>query len=242
MTHKKTQSVTIEDAGDGDAWIPIPPEILERLGWHIGDEIDVIDIGPGRLSFGKIDAIKPNQPARAPISQSLPLTEIFTALDFAANRHKHQRRKGGTQEPYINHLIEVVYLLTSVANICDVDILSAAILHDVIEDTETTLEEISILFGARVCHWVAALTDDKTLPKDERKRQVLAHLPTADEAVRLIKLSDLCSNVVSIPAEWDQERTKAYLGWTQQAAALCAGISPTLDAVFKARSQFIELT
>lgn len=246
MTHKKNWTVEIEDAGDGDAWIPIPDEILSKLGWQIYDEIDVVDIGPGRLSFRKVDSITPDQLVINSKPQSpkslLPFAELLDTLNYAADRHIQQRRKGATQEPYINHLIEVAYLLATVAKVQDINILNAAILHDVIEDTDATLQEISDLFGARVTGWVAALTDDKTQPKDERKQQVLEHLPTADQAVRLIKLADLCSNVASIPDDWDAARVKAYRDWAQQAATLCAGISPELDAVFKARNQFFELT
>lgn len=240
MIHKKTWTVEIDDAGNGDGWLPIPGEMLTQLGWQEGDEIDIVDIGLGRLSIHKVDNCTPIQADPASKIQLHPLAELLGTVNYAADRHSQQRRKGGTQEPYINHLIEVAHLLATVAKVQDTYILSAAILHDVIEDTNATLQEVSDLFGSQVAEWVAALTDDKTLPKDERKRQVLMHLPNADEAVRLIKLADLCSNVASVPDGWEPERIEAYLSWAHQTAALCTGICPELDAVFKARQELFR--
>lgn len=168
-------------------------------------------------------------------TQTHPLAQLLATIHFAAGRHSHQRRKGGTQAPYINHLIEVAHLLATVAKIHDVCILNAAILHDVIEDSDTTIQEVSDQFGTQVAQWVAELSDDKTLPKDQRKQLILQHLPTAHEAVKLIKLADLSSNIQSIPDDWDDARKIAYLEWVQQAAMLCAGISPELDTVFRER-------
>ena len=163
------------------------------------------------------------------------LPDLFRALNFAAKRHSEQRRKGAGAEPYVNHLVEVGFLLSDVGKVQDSDTLIAAILHDIIEDTPTTLIEIDELFGPRVMQLVGALTDDKLLPKAERKQLVLAHLITADESVKLIKLVDLCSNINSIPQEWSPDRLHEYLNWTRQVASLCAGVSPTLDELFLSR-------
>jgi (p)ppGpp synthase/HD superfamily hydrolase len=108
-------------------------------------------------------------------------------------------------------------------------------LHDTVEDTETTIEEIEQRFGARVRELVAALTDDKSLPRAERKALVLEHLKTADDSTKLVKLADLSSNIASFPSDWSIERQHSYLDWSKHAAKLCAGVSPALDALYESR-------
>src|SRR5688500_13037593 len=105
---------------------------------------------------------------------------LLRALDFAAEHHSEQRRKGPAGAAYINHLIEVAALLASVGGIEDEDVLVSAVLHDVVEDTPISLEEVGRSFGARVQQIVGSLTDDKALPKDDRKRLVLERLVDAD--------------------------------------------------------------
>lgn len=165
------------------------------------------------------------------------LPDLLRALQFVAQRHADKRRKGPGGDPYINHLIEVVRLLADVAGVADQDILIASLLHDTLEDTATTKNEIQMSFGTRVLELVDAVTDDKSLPKAERKKQILKHLADAEEAVKLIKLADLCSNVASLPTDWPEQRLHDYLDWTRQAAALCAQVSATLDEEFARRWQ-----
>jgi (p)ppGpp synthase/HD superfamily hydrolase len=165
------------------------------------------------------------------------LSDLFRALQFAAERHSAQRRKGPGAEPYINHLLEVGFLLSDIAQVQDQEVLIAGVLHDAVEDTETSQSEIAELFGSRVSQLVAAVTDDKSLPKAERKQLVLDHLASADEAVKLIKLADLCSNISSVPTDWPTERIREYLAWAGQAAALCAGVSAPLDDLFDTRME-----
>ena len=162
--------------------------------------------------------------------------KLLRALDFAAEHHSDQRRKGPGGAPYVNHLIEVASLLANVGGIDDEDVLVSAVLHDVVEDTPISLEEVGRLFGQRVEQIVANLSDDKTLPKDERKRLVLERLVTADEATKVVKLADLCSNISSFPGDWPTQRRRDYLEWSRRAAALCAGVSTPLDAVYQERS------
>lgn len=160
------------------------------------------------------------------------LPQLFRTLEFVAVKHSDQRRKGASDTPYVNHLIEVAYLLADVAEVIDSDILIAGLLHDCVEDTDTSLDEVESLFGLTVRELVAALSDDKTLSKAERKRLVLEHLVSATDAVKLIKLADLCSNIKSVPMDWTSERTREYLDWARRAASLCFGINPALDDVF----------
>lgn len=165
------------------------------------------------------------------------LPDLFRAIHLAAQWHSTQRRKGPGAEPYINHLIEVGFLLSGTAGVTDRDTLIAGVLHDAIEDTGATPDEISERFGPRVCQLVLAVSDDKSLPKAERKKMVLEHLADAEDAIKLIKLADLCSNIASVPMDWDSVRLDEYFTWSRRVADRCAGVSPALDALFSSRWQ-----
>jgi guanosine-3',5'-bis(diphosphate) 3'-pyrophosphohydrolase len=156
------------------------------------------------------------------------------ALLFAARAHKDQRRKGNG-EPYINHLIEVAALLARVGGVEDADVLSAAVLHDVIEDTPVTAAEVERAFGARVRALVEAVTDDGRLPKAERKRLQVEHMRHAEPDARLIKLADHCSNVATLPADWSAARRREYLDWSAEVVRACAGTNAGLEQEHAAR-------
>jgi len=165
------------------------------------------------------------------------IAALLRALDFAAERHSAQRRKGPNGAPYVNHLIEVATLLANVGGVKDTEVLEAAVLHDVLEDTETTLEELSARFGERVSKLVASLTDDKSLSRAERKSLALERLLRAQPATKLVKLADLCSNVRAFPVDWSPERAREYLAWSARAAELCAGTNPALEELYRRRWQ-----
>jgi guanosine-3',5'-bis(diphosphate) 3'-pyrophosphohydrolase len=162
-------------------------------------------------------------------------SQLLEAIFFVAQRHSTQRRKGPGGQPYVNHLIEAAALLATVGGVTDVEVLMAAVLHDVLEDTPTTRDEVLALFGDRVLQLVDSVTDDKQLSRAERRQQVLDHLPEASEATKVIKMADLCSNVMTLPSDWAPERAREYLRWAHDAAALCAGINPPLDQLFRER-------
>jgi len=164
------------------------------------------------------------------------LTTLIKAINFAAKKHRSQKRKGADGEPYINHPLEVLNLLTSVGKIEDFNILIAAVLHDTIEDTETTEEEISKLFGAKVCKMVLELTDDKTLPKAERKQLQIEHAPHISKGAKQIKLCDKISNIRDIlenpPDGWSIQRRTAYVEWGEQVVAGLRGVNKNLEKCF----------
>ncbi|GLV41177.1 Metazoan SpoT homolog-1 [Carabus blaptoides fortunei] len=113
------------------------------------------------------------------------ITEIIRCINFAAIKHRKQRRKDYAQTPYINHPIGVAYILTEEAKITDGDVIQAAILHDTVEDTDTSFEEIESVFGTKIRNIVEEVTDDKNLAKEERKRLQIVHAPTSS-TVRLV--------------------------------------------------------
>jgi (p)ppGpp synthase/HD superfamily hydrolase len=149
------------------------------------------------------------------------IPRLLEALDFAAVRHSAQRRKGPDAAPYVNHLIEVASLVANVAQVEDVDVLIAAVLHDVIEDTPTTADEVSQRFGPRVRRFVEALSDDKSLPRQRRREITLEELPKMEPLVHVIKLADLASNIKLLPPNWTEERKLEYLEWSEHAATIC---------------------
>ena len=159
---------------------------------------------------------------------------LLRAVAFAAERHRGQRRKGAEASPYINHPIAVAATLASVAGVRDLDVLIAALLHDTVEDTETTADELEATFGRRVRQLVEEVTDDKSLAKDERKRWQAEHAPDLSQGAKLIKLADLAANVTDLtvrpPKDWSLERKRDYLDWEERVAAGCRGLNAALDA------------
>jgi (p)ppGpp synthase/HD superfamily hydrolase len=126
---------------------------------------------------------------------STEMTQLTRALVFAAEAHANQRRKGAAQEPYINHLLEVLDLVTQATNGDDIELLVSALLHDVIEDTAVTHEDLKAAFGERVLHIVTENSDDMSLPKDERRRQRIAAMAHKSTDARIVKIADLISNL-----------------------------------------------
>ena len=164
------------------------------------------------------------------------LNLLLRALRFSAEKHMVQRRKSAQRIPYINHPIEVAETLNSQGNITDIAILSAALLHDTVEDTETTLTELSQQFGQTVANLVAEVSDDKSLQPKERKRQQIIHAPTASHGAKQIKMADKICNIKDIthapPVGWSMQRKYAYLQWSQEVMAGLRGANPALEAYF----------
>ena len=161
---------------------------------------------------------------------------LLAAASFSAERHRDQRRKGARSTPYVNHPLEVAERLARVGGIDDLDILVAAILHDTIEDTETTADEIEDQFGSAVAALVIEVTDDKSLTSSERKRLEIEHAPHLTAGAKQIKLADKISNVADTesnpPSSWSRQRRRDYLDFAEQIALGCRGINKALDAEF----------
>jgi len=165
-----------------------------------------------------------------------PILTLADAYHFAAAKHVGQRRKGEAEEPYVNHLTEVADLVARATGGADVDVIVAAVLHDTVEDTETSFEEIADRFGKRVAGLVAEVTDDKTLLKAERKRLQIEHAARASQGAKIIKLADKTSNLramaFSPPKGWPAARRAEYLDWARQVVAGCRGANAWLEDQF----------
>ncbi|HLU47192.1 MAG TPA: HD domain-containing protein, partial [Planctomycetota bacterium] len=140
------------------------------------------------------------------------LVLLLRAIDIAAKAHRKQRRKDDKETPYINHPIEVARILADEGGVDDPEIITAALLHDTVEDTATSLDEIRGAFGDRVARIVGEVTDDKSLPKVERKRLQIIHASEISRGARLVKLADKISNLrglrSSVPKGWDAARVR----------------------------------
>jgi guanosine-3',5'-bis(diphosphate) 3'-pyrophosphohydrolase len=158
---------------------------------------------------------------------------LLRALHFAAEKHRDQRRKGAEAPPYINHPIEVAELLARVGEVTDLVTLQAAILHDTVEDTDTTPAELTEAFGAEVESVVAEVTDDKSLPWDDRKRRQVEHAASLSARAKLVKIADKISNVRGIihdpPTHWETRRILGYLDWTERVVNGCRGANAALE-------------
>ena len=161
---------------------------------------------------------------------------VARALDFAARKHSNQRRKGEAGEPYVNHLAEVARLVAEATEGKDTIAVLAALLHDAIEDTPTTREELEREFGREVADIVAEVTDDKSLPKAERKRLQVETAAGKSRRAKLVKIADKTSNLRSIakspPVGWDLERQREYFDWAARVVAGCRGTSAALERWF----------
>jgi (p)ppGpp synthase/HD superfamily hydrolase len=161
---------------------------------------------------------------------------LLHAIKFSAEKHRNQRRKGADAFPYINHPIDVADILWRIGSVRDIDTIVAAILHDTLEDTDTTPGEIAALFGKDVLALVEEVTDDKTLPKEERKRLQVINAHHKSTAAKLIKLADKISNVNDIrdspPQEWSIERRLNYLDWANNVALGLRGVNSALEEHF----------
>ena len=163
---------------------------------------------------------------------------VMRAADFAARRHTDQRRKGAAREPYTNHLTEVALLLAEAGKGSDGPLIAAGLLHDTLEDTVTEYEELVAVFGADIAGLVSECTDDKSLPKAERKRLQIETAASKSERARLIKIADKTSNlrtiVASPPEDWSAARSLEYVDWAEQVVSRCRGLNASLDQAFDA--------
>lgn len=171
-----------------------------------------------------------------PVPSSDPISVLLRAVDFAARKHRSQRRKDLEGSPYINHPIAVARVLLEEGGVQEVRVLAAALLHDTLEDTDTTPGELEAAFGGEIARIVQEVTDDKALPKEERKRLQVEHAPLASPEAKLVKLGDKICNLRDIqatpPHDWPEARKRAYVLWAAEVVAGCRGVNPGLERAF----------
>ncbi len=171
------------------------------------------------------------------------LTRLLEAVAFAAEKHRNQRRKDKEASPYINHPIALATLLAVTGGVDDIAVLQAAILHDTVEDTDTSFEELAQRFGTKVADIVAEVTDDKSLVKAQRKQLQIDHAPHASAEAALVKIADKICNLrdvaTSPPSHWPIERQREYFDWAKKVVdglpPVGAELRAAFDAAFAAR-------
>ena len=172
------------------------------------------------------------------IEAGFAIPALMEATLFAADKHRDCRRKDADGTPYINHPIMVVHLMAGIGGITDIEALQAGMLHDTIEDTDATPEEVEERFGRAVRDLVMEVTDDKTLLKDERKRLQIEHAPHLSPPAKVIKLADKIANLTDLvnspPAHWPLERKQAYVRWSGRVVQGCRGANASLEQVYSA--------
>jgi guanosine-3',5'-bis(diphosphate) 3'-pyrophosphohydrolase len=164
------------------------------------------------------------------------LKQLLKALAFAAHKHKDQRRKDVEASPYINHPIMLADILCNEGHVTDSEVICAALLHDTVEDTDTTPEELEREFGAAIRDIVMDVTDDKSLAKAERKQRQVEHAAHISDKAKLVKLADKISNLRDMaacpPSGWPLERRREYYDWARAVIDRLRGVHPSLEAIF----------
>jgi guanosine-3',5'-bis(diphosphate) 3'-pyrophosphohydrolase len=162
---------------------------------------------------------------------------IIKAARFAAERHRNQRRKDLEASPYINHPIALADVLANEGGVTDPVVLCAALLHDTIEDTETTADEIREAFGEEIESVVLEVTDDKSIKDKARRKELqVEHATQASFRAKLVKRADKICNLRDIaaspPSDWSKQRKAEYFDWAARVIAGLRGTHIGLEAAF----------
>ena len=162
---------------------------------------------------------------------------LIKALAFAADKHRNQRRKNVEASPYINHPISLADILCNEAHVTDVNVICGALLHDTVEDTETTAEELTTEFGQHISGIVMDVTDDKTIEDKQRRKQLqIEHAAHISDPAKLVKLADKISNLRDVandpPSGWSLERRRKYFDWAKRVIDQLRGVHPGLEVLF----------
>lgn len=161
---------------------------------------------------------------------------VMRAADFAAERHSRQRRKGPDHEPYVNHLLEVAHLLAGSASGQDPRLIAAGLLHDTIEDTATTYDDLVRAFDRDIADIVMEVTDDKLLRKDERKRLQVESITRKSRRAQLVVIADKTANLGSLvrgaPPDWTRGRIVEYGAWAERVVIQVRSVDSFLIQAF----------
>ncbi|HSN41554.1 MAG TPA: HD domain-containing protein [Burkholderiales bacterium] len=161
---------------------------------------------------------------------------ILRAVAFAAHKHRDQRRKDKDASPYINHPIQLAKVLWEEGGVRDAEVIAAALLHDTLEDTETTLQELRGEFGEDIAEIVLEVSDIQWIRKQVRKRLQVARARYSSEQARLVKLADKICNLRDMsahpPAGWPLERKQQYFDWAKEVVDRLRGTHAVLEQKF----------
>lgn len=168
--------------------------------------------------------------------QQSEMAKIVRAAYFAGEKHKDQRRSDKEETPYINHPLELASILVDEGYVDDVNVICAALLHDTIEDTETTFEELESIFGPVVTNIVREVSNDMTLSSTERRIRETENIPGLSHPAKLVKLADKIANIRDIstmpPVGWTLAKKEAYFDFSLSIAERAKDASPLLYEVF----------
>ena len=164
------------------------------------------------------------------------MEQFLEVLAFSAHKHRSQRRKDRLASAYINHPIALARVLHNEGGISDPATLSAAILHDTVEDTETTRAELARSFGRQIAGIVMEVTDNKRLRKHTRKRLQIEHAPHLSRRAKLVKLADKICNLRDLrahpPVGWSRARKRRYFDWAKRVVDGLRGVHLHLERAF----------
>ncbi|MFN7087212.1 MAG: HD domain-containing protein [Burkholderiales bacterium] len=174
--------------------------------------------------------------ASAAVAQADPCDLVLRAVAFAAHKHRDQRRKNKEASPYINHPIQLATVLWEEGRVRDATVIAAALLHDTLEDTETSWQELRGEFGEEIADIVLEVTDTPWIKKELRKRLQVARARHSSAKARLVKLADKICNLRDIaahpPAGWSLERKRQYFDWAKEVVDRLRGTHAGLEQKF----------
>jgi guanosine-3',5'-bis(diphosphate) 3'-pyrophosphohydrolase len=211
---------------------PLPPEALtvrERLSQQCNDHAETLQI------YDRLESA-----LRAGDFKEFDLVE--GAVLFAASKHAGQQRKGADASPFVVHPLGVALILCVEGGVLDSHVLAAAILHDTVENTDASFDELRNHFGEKVASIVAEVSDNKSLPREERRRLQIATASSKSREAKLVKLGDNIHNLRGLehvpPTDWERARIDAYFAWAEQVVrglrGTCQPLEERLDALFEA--------
>ncbi|MEM1005132.1 MAG: HD domain-containing protein [Pseudomonadota bacterium] len=162
---------------------------------------------------------------------------VIKALDFSAQKHRKQRRKDSEGSPYINHPIALMRVIAEEAGLTDPNLLAVAALHDTIEDTATTLEELEQVFGPEIANMVFELSDNKSLPKAERKKRQIDYASKISQGGAIVLLADKICNLRDLaqvpPVDWSLQRKRDFFDWAKQVVDNLPSSNEKLETLFE---------
>jgi guanosine-3',5'-bis(diphosphate) 3'-pyrophosphohydrolase len=166
---------------------------------------------------------------------------LLEAVAFAARAHHGQRRKDG-RTPYHSHVVRAALLLGEAFGVRDHRVLTAALLHDTLEDTTTDFDDLEAHFGREVAEWVALLSKDKRLPDGPREEAYCRQLAAAPWQVQVCKLADLFDNLLDLDTLAPEQRPRGLARAGRYLEALRGGLRPEAAAAYELTTRlFAEL-